>query len=268
MVWAYVQVGELSGQWGTQLARFGVAFVLSAAIGLEREIRQQAAGLRTYTVVGIGAALFTFVSMYGFADVLEPGRVVLDPSRVAAQIVSGLGFIGAGVIFVQRGSVKGLTSAATIWMTAAVGAASAAGLPLLAVLTTVAYFAVAYLIRPLSRRLPGLSGRTHHFRITYSEGHGTLRELVNRCTEAGFSIIDLSTLTISPEPATVSRRHPLQVTRDDREEITLGPREAVDGRTVQVAIGVLGRGDSGALAAQLASVPGVLASTMISGDED
>ena len=85
-------LGEPTGQGWTQVVELAVAFALSAVIGLERELKQKAAGLRTYTVVGFGAALFMLVSKYGFTDVLESGKVVLDPSRVAAQIVSGLGF--------------------------------------------------------------------------------------------------------------------------------------------------------------------------------
>src|SRR6185437_8911006 len=86
----------------TQAGELGMALLLSAVIGLEREIRQKSAGLRTHTMVGVGAALFMLVSKYGFTDVLSFGRVVLDPSRVAAQIVTGIGFIGAGLIFVRR----------------------------------------------------------------------------------------------------------------------------------------------------------------------
>src|SRR6195952_5760176 len=134
--------------------RLALALGLSSAIGLERELRQKAAGLRTYTLVGLGSALFMLISKYGFFDVLEPKTVVLDPSRVAAQIVSGIGFIGAGLIFVRRDSVRGLTTAAGIWLTAAVGAAAGASLPLLAIATTVAYFATVYILAPLGRRLP------------------------------------------------------------------------------------------------------------------
>ena len=97
----------------------GAAFFLSAAIGLEREARRKSAGLRTYTVVGTSSALFLLISKYGFSDVLLPGRVVLDPSRVAAQIVTGIGFIGAGLIFVCNDRVKGLTTAVTICLVTA-----------------------------------------------------------------------------------------------------------------------------------------------------
>src|ERR1700748_3137552 len=106
--------------------RIGLALLLSASIGLDRELRQKSAGLRTYTLVGVGSALFMLISQYGFFDVLAANEVVLDPSRVAAQIVSGIGFLGAGLIFVRRDSVRGLTTAAAIWVTAAVGSAAGA----------------------------------------------------------------------------------------------------------------------------------------------
>src|SRR6201999_611989 len=126
--------------------RLGLALALSASIGLDRELRQKSAGLRTYTLVGIGSAVFMLISKYGFFDVLVANEIVLDPSRVAAQIVSGIGFIGAGLIFVRRDSVRGLTTAAGAWLTAAVGAAAGAGMPVLAIVTTVAYFATVYIL--------------------------------------------------------------------------------------------------------------------------
>src|ERR1044072_7509958 len=98
-----------SGQGWHQIGDLALAFGLSAAIGLEREWRQKSAGLRTHALVGVGSALFVLVSKYGFGDVLEPGHSVLDPSRVAAQVVSGIGFIGGGLIFVRSDIVRGLT---------------------------------------------------------------------------------------------------------------------------------------------------------------
>src|SRR6185295_9656575 len=126
-------------EWSHQLALLGVAFLLSSVIGLERELRQKSAGLRTHTLVGVGAAVFVLVSKYGFSDVVSAGTVYLDPSRVAAQVVSGIGFIGAGLIFVKRAGVRGLTTAAAIWLTAAVGMAAGAGLIALAIGATVAH---------------------------------------------------------------------------------------------------------------------------------
>jgi putative Mg2+ transporter-C (MgtC) family protein len=106
-------------------------------------------------VVGTAAALFLLVSKYGFTDVIVPDRVVLDPSRIAAQIVSGIGFIGAGVIFVSQDRVKGLTTAATVWLVTGVGMASGAGLPWLALAATGAYFIVALVFPFVLRLLPG-----------------------------------------------------------------------------------------------------------------
>jgi putative Mg2+ transporter-C (MgtC) family protein len=123
------------------LWRLALALALSSVIGIEREIRQKSAGLRTYALVGTGSALFMLVSAYGFADVLGL-HSTLDPSRVAAQIVSGIGFIGGGVIFVRRDAVRGLTTAAGVWTTAAVGMAAGGDLPLLALATTVMYLLV------------------------------------------------------------------------------------------------------------------------------
>ena len=138
-----------------QLLELAAAFILSATIGLEREIKRKSAGLRTYTVVGTSAALFLLVSKYGFTDVLSAGTIVLDPSRVAAQIVTGIGFIGAGVIFVEGTRVKGLTTAATVWLVTGIGMACGAGLLVLAVAVTAAYFVVALVFPILLRRLPG-----------------------------------------------------------------------------------------------------------------
>jgi putative Mg2+ transporter-C (MgtC) family protein len=100
-------ISEVSGQGPTQFIELGLAFLFSALIGLEREIRHKSAGLRTYTVVGTSAALFVLISKYGFTDVLLAERIVLDPSRVAAQIVSGIGFIGAGLILWIRTGSRG-----------------------------------------------------------------------------------------------------------------------------------------------------------------
>jgi putative Mg2+ transporter-C (MgtC) family protein len=152
---ASMVISEPSGQGLTQFLELGLAFLLSATIGLEREIRHKSAGLRTYTVVGTAAALFLLVSKYGFTDVLINDRIVLDPSRVAAQVVTGIGFIGAGLIFVHNEKVNGLTTAATAWLVTAIGMACGAGLPWLALAVTLAYFIVALIFPLLMRLLPG-----------------------------------------------------------------------------------------------------------------
>lgn len=171
--------------------RIGLALLLSASLGLDREMRQNSAGLRTYTLVGLGAALFMLISKYGFFDVLAAGEVVLDPSRVAAQIVSGIGFIGAGLIFVRRDSVRGLTTAAGVWLTAAVGAAAGASMPVVAVATTLAYFVTVYVLAPLARRLPASPYAPSAVRVEYADGRGILREVLATCTSSDFKVADV-----------------------------------------------------------------------------
>ena len=116
-------------EWWDVLIRLLVAAGLTGAIGLERELRERAAGLRTHMLVGIGAALFTIVSAYGWTDFEFSNRsgVVFDPTRIAAQVVTGIGFLGAGAILRQGLTVRGLTTAASLWIVAAIGMAAGAG---------------------------------------------------------------------------------------------------------------------------------------------
>ncbi len=114
----------------TLLLRLGLAVLLGAVIGLERERGERAAGMRTQALVALGSALFTIVSAFGFTTLLGTPHLQFDPSRIASYIVAGIGFLGAGTIFVSReqGRVKGLTTAASIWVVAAIGLACGAGL--------------------------------------------------------------------------------------------------------------------------------------------
>jgi len=218
--------GNIEG--AAQLGELGLALVLSAAIGLEREVRQKSAGLRTHSLVGIGAALFMLVSKYGFSDVLVPKEVVVDPSRVAAQIVSGIGFLGAGLIFVRRDSVRGLTTAASVWLTAAVGACAGAGLPLLAFAASGMYFLVTLVFTPLSHRLPNSRWAPSELTVRYTDGRGLLRPILTEVTEAGFSVADLQTAATEP-----------------------------GGRKVEVALHVYGRGSMSDLTSRLHEIDGV-----------
>lgn len=172
---------------GTSLTYMAVAFALCAVIGLEREYRQRSAGLRTHVLVGLGSAVFMLVAIspYRFTDVLGLRGVALDPSRVAAQIMSGIGFFGGGLIFVRRDAVRGLTTAASVWPAASTGAAAGAGL-----------------------------------RVGYPDGQGLLRETVRACTEAGFRVSGLHVAGPPPgdqAPALVGVRLELsgRGTRDD-----------------------------------------------------
>jgi putative Mg2+ transporter-C (MgtC) family protein len=124
--------------WDESLLRLALAAALGGLIGVEREIREREAGLRTHMLVALGSALFTIVSAYGFHAFLASGQSVVraDPTRIAAQIVTGIGFLGAGAIIRQGLSVRGLTTAATLWVVAAIGLAAGAGYYSAAVITT------------------------------------------------------------------------------------------------------------------------------------
>ena len=124
--------------WEEALLRIVIAAALGGAVGMERELRDHDAGFRTHMVVAIGSALFTIVSAYAFRDFLVGGGNIVraDPTRIAAQIVTGIGFLGAGAIIRQGLSVRGLTTAATLWVVAAIGMAAGAGYYGGAVITT------------------------------------------------------------------------------------------------------------------------------------
>jgi putative Mg2+ transporter-C (MgtC) family protein len=132
---------------------------LCGVIGFERETRDQSAGFRTHILLGLGAALFTLVSAYGFATFTEAaiesgGRgIQFDPTRIAAQIVTGIGFLGAGAIIRQGLTVRGLTTAATLWVVAAIGMAAGAGFYWAAVLTTALVLISLWPLRILAFRL-------------------------------------------------------------------------------------------------------------------
>ena len=179
---------DFTAQGVAQLEALGLAFVLSALVGLEREVRQKSAGLRTYTLVGVSAALFMLISKYGFLDVLDVGRIVVDPSRVAAQIVSGIGFIGGGVIFMRRDIVRGLTTAASVWLTAALGMACGAGLPMLALATTLGHFIIMFVFPKLVRYLPRARRTETQLRVGYQGGRGLLPTILVACTRLRFAI--------------------------------------------------------------------------------
>jgi putative Mg2+ transporter-C (MgtC) family protein len=227
------------GQWALLLPAL-LALVLSALIGIEREIRAKSAGLRTHTLVGLGSAVFMIVSKYGFGDLIDIPSVSIDPSRIAAQVVSGIGFIGGGLIFVRRDIVRGLTTAATVWVAAAVGMAAGAGLPLLAVGTTAGHFLISVGFPPLSRALVRRRPETPALRLDYFDGRGVLRNVLSTCTEQGWAV------------------HGVEV---DREGTTDEGH-----RVASVTLTLAGRGDLAALAAEVAQLPGVRAAR--TGTED
>ncbi|MBS2965336.1 MgtC/SapB family protein [Actinocrinis puniceicyclus] len=182
-------------QGARQFTELGVALLLSTLIGLEREAKQKSAGLRTHALVGVGSALFMEVSQHGFAGALLGQHVSYDPSRVAAQIVTGIGFIGGGLIFVRRDAVRGLTTAATIWLTCAIGMACGGGLVLIAAAVTGGHFVIVRGYPLIIRRLPWFAGgEPTELELSYRVGTGLLQRALEQCTAAGFRILDVHVL--------------------------------------------------------------------------
>lgn len=173
-----------------QFGELGLALVLSTLIGWERGAQQKSAGLRTHALVGIASALMMQISQFGFSNVLGLENASFDPSRVASQIVTGIGFIGGGLIFVSRGAVRGLTTAATVWLTCAVGMACGGGLALLATVTTALHFLVIRGYPPLAARLSaGKAPVQSTLQLRYRTGAALLPRLMEMCTDRGFRIL-------------------------------------------------------------------------------
>lgn len=180
------------GQGTRQIVELLVAFGLTGLIGLERELQGKSAGLRTQTIVGTSAALILLVSKYGFNDVLAAGTVEVDPSRVAAQIVSGIGFLGAGIIILRRGSVQGLTTAAAVWESAAIGMAAGAGLLLLACAVTAMHFVIVLGFMPVAGRLNARLSGSVRLHVTYVGGKDVLTTVLQACERRQWQLAELA----------------------------------------------------------------------------
>lgn len=128
------------------LVKLAAAGLCGAVIGYERKNRLKEAGIRTHMLVAIGSALIMLISQYGFVDLIKANGYNFDPARIAAQIVTGIGFLGAGTIFVKKQSINGLTTAAGIWATAGIGMAMAAGMYIAGAIATVLVFIVQVLL--------------------------------------------------------------------------------------------------------------------------
>jgi len=134
------------------ILRLAAAAVLGSLIGIERERLSWAAGLRTHMLVCVGSSLIMLVSAYGFSGILQSDKVVLDPSRMAAQVVSGIGFLGAGSILLRGEIIRGLTTAASLWTVAAIGLAVGGGMYVAAVAGTSIVLLILAGMKPLERR--------------------------------------------------------------------------------------------------------------------
>ena len=178
-------MSELTISYGEVAVRLLITAVLCGVIGFERETRDQSAGFRTHILLGLGAALFTLVSAYGFTEFTEAalqsgGRgIQFDPTRIAAQIVTGIGFLGAGAIIRQGMDVRGLTTAASLWAAAAIGMAVGAGYYFGAAATTIVVIAALYVLREVRNRLlPRLRTDFGVLNVTFSDMGSEINEVV------------------------------------------------------------------------------------------
>lgn len=180
--------------FSTILLRLCLALLLGACIGVERQNHNQPAGLRTNALVALGTCLFMIISAYGFNAFLNMAHVQLDPSRVASYVVAGIGFLGAGAIFrsSEEGRVKGLTTAAAIWVVAAIGLACGLGLLLEAASTTILTLAVLFILRFAERFFWHKPSDMQHLRIEAAHVTGQLiGEIYAMCATNGFTVKQL-----------------------------------------------------------------------------
>ncbi len=210
------------------ILRLAVAALLGSLVGVDRERLQWAAGLRTHMLVCVGACLVMIVSAYGFSDVLLAQRVVLDPSRVAAQVVSGVGFLGAGSIILRNEVVKGLTTAASLWAVAGVGLAVGCGLYVPAVAGTAIILIILAGLKPIEARL---SPRRHSAEIALQAPRGAMS-------------VGLLEQTLG--------RHAANVT-----QLIVKPSEAADRDDVNITLGRMAPSAADEAVAALAKAPGL-----------
>lgn len=187
------------------IGRLAAALLLCGVIGLERQHHNKDAGVRTHALVGLGAALFTAVGVISTAGP-EGLSANVDSTRIAAQVVSGVGFLGAGVIFVDRDAVRGLTTAGAIWLSAAVGTACGAGYWAVAASSVVLYLLLVVLAAPLLAKVPTTSHRVVAT-ISYTDQRGALREIMSLAGEDHARAVLLSSEMLdSREPQAVRVR--------------------------------------------------------------
>ena len=161
------------------LLRLGLAALLAGVIGIERELREQEAGLRTHMLVCVGATMFMLVGVYGWSDYRLGNDigVVVDPSRVASYVVSGIGFLGAGAIIRHGINVRGLTTAASLWVVAAIGVAVGAGMYVFATATTALVILALWPLAQVKNLLKGKTDETRRLQVTLAPGESVVAAL-------------------------------------------------------------------------------------------
>lgn len=214
--------------WTEIALRLGLATLLAGLVGFDRERNESSAGLRTHALVGMSSCLLMIASAFGFADILGTPNVTLDPSRVAAQIVTGIGFLGAGTIMARGSFVRGLTTAASVWSVAAIGLAVGGGLYVAAIIATVLALALLALLRPVERRMDR-RWRRQTFLTRYDPREGSLESLVEALKGVGLHPLRLSVIT-DEDPGL----RQAEITLEERGEAPL--RKAIEAVTSQPGV--------------------------------
>lgn len=174
------------------LVRLLLAAALGGIVGLDRERLEAVAGLRTHMLVCLGAALIMIVSAFGFHDILGTPDVILDPSRVAAQVVSGIGFLGAGtILFLRHEVIRGLTTAASLWVVAGVGLAVGGGLYVAALATTGIVVIILAVMKPIERAL-FRRDRTRQISVSVDQAMISVLEVTAELEAAGVTVTEIS----------------------------------------------------------------------------
>jgi len=218
--------GEL---WYLQVVmRLALAAGLGLIVGIERERREHAAGMRTHAIVAVGSAMFMLVSTYGFPLVPQGVDFRFDPGRIAAQVVSGIGFLGAGVIFTRRNTVHGLTTAASVWAVCGIGLAAGGGLTIVAIAGTIFMLAIQGGLRSLEAQI------FPH------------RETRHRITIEGDHALDLLPMVRQQLASASMKLRSIEFDRDD-----------VSGDVLQLTLDVPSAEDVIALIERLSGLPGV-----------
>jgi putative Mg2+ transporter-C (MgtC) family protein len=183
--------------WGEVALRLGTAAVFGLLVGFERERRARAAGMRTMALVAVGAALFTLIAVYPYADIVTAQHSAAEPSRIIAQIVTGIGFLGAGTIWLRKNLVHGLTTAAALWVVAAVGTACGAGLWVLAAATIVVMLLVLVALRPIESRIfpTATMGVVRVWKTAEPTATSVLTQVEEICRGAGLRVDSLAMRT-------------------------------------------------------------------------
>jgi putative Mg2+ transporter-C (MgtC) family protein len=202
--------------WNEILLRLSLAALFGGVVGIERERKNWTAGLRTHMMVCVGSTLVMMVSAYGFGEVLGK-NIVLDPSRMAAQVISGIGFIGAGtILFLRQEVIRGLTTAAGLWTVAGIGLATGGGMYFAAGATTIIVVIILFFLKPLEKKL--FQRYKYQFLKVQGEDNNQLLPLINSVFEQQ----NIAISNVSVEKKEQESSVLVQFTNPNKEDVVLG----------------------------------------------